>query len=113
MTGALHIIEQLQAAQSQREIAGYLLRVPDAIVVSHGVQLSAECVRKHFEAGKTFLDWRAAGLVAVRDAHGMMPDGVAFDIEAWRYTLSNFSAGRTPELPTFMGENGGSIANQA
>jgi hypothetical protein len=111
----LHIIENIRASKSGREISGYLLRIPDAIVVTHGAQLQLECVAGSapFAAGAKFIAMREASLSAVRDAHGMLPDGIAFELEAWRHTLSNFSAGRTPELPTFMGENGGSIANQA
>lgn len=106
----MHIVEKVRTAKSTREIAGTLLRVPDAIVLSHGVQLSAESVRQHFAAGKAFLDVRAAGLHAVRDAHGLMPDGLSFDIEAWRHTFSEYAAGRrSTDTPGFMpvrGTNG-------
>jgi hypothetical protein len=102
VTDALHIIDELRAAATGRAIAGLLLRVPDAIVLSHGVQLQAECMRKRFAAGATFLDHRAAALAAVRDAHGLIPMSLGLEVESWRETFSVFAAGRRGELPDYM-----------
>jgi hypothetical protein len=104
----LYFVERVQEAGGGREIAGLLLRVPDAIVLSHGVQLMAECERKRFRAGATFLTYRAAALSAVRDVHGMLPASMGFELEAWRETFSRFAAGHQT-LPDFMrGTDGGS-----
>lgn len=94
MTDALHIIDQLQDATSNRERAGILLRVPDNVLLTYGVQLAAACERAQFAGGATFIIKRCAGLSAVRDAHGLMPWRLAFDIEGWRGTLSEFAAGK-------------------
>lgn len=97
----LHIVAQVQQAKGGREIAGRLLRVPDAIILSHGVQLQAECERKRFHAGAVFLTYRAAALNAVRDVHGILPSSIAVELEAWRETFSRFAAGHQA-LPDFM-----------
>lgn len=102
----LHIVEQVREARTARAIAGLLLRVPDTIVLSHGVQLQAECARKRFAAGAVFLTHRAAVLHAVRDAHGILPPSVALELEAWRETFSRYAAGHQ-ELPEdFRGTDG-------
>lgn len=102
MTDAIHIIEQLQQAGSGQEIAGYLIRVPDAIVLSHGVQMQAECARHIFAAGVSFLNLRQSALQSVRDAHGLLPTWMGVEIELWRHTLSRYAAGERNALPDFM-----------
>lgn len=101
MTDAFHIVEELRLAQSNRERAAWLLRVPDGIVQSHGVQLQAECALQ-FEAGVAFLNLRGSAINSVRDAHGLLPDWIGKELELWRFTLSRFAAGQGGELPSFM-----------
>lgn len=101
MTDALHIVQQLQLASTGREIAGLLLRVPDTIVLSHGVQMQAECARHIFAAGVSFLHLRQAALHSVRDAHGLLPTWLGNELELWRHTLSRYAAGEGA-IPDFM-----------
>ncbi len=102
----LHCIEQIREAATGREIAARVLRIPDAILFTHGAQLQAECARHHppFAAGATFLLLREVALSAVRDAHGLLPTSMALELEAWRETLSRFAGGHTESLPGFMQE---------
>lgn len=105
----MFFVTKIREAATAREIADLLLRVPDAIVLSHGVQLGAESEKMRFGAGAMFLIHRAAGLSAVRDAHGLMPERIAGEIEAWRETFSRFAAGqRRSATPGGVMPDGGS-----
>lgn len=102
----LWCIEQIRTAKSGREIAAYVLRIPDAIVVTHGAQLQAECLRASppFAAAGVFISLREANLHLVRDAHGLVPTSFGLELEMWRETLSRFAAGHPEPLPAFMQE---------
>lgn len=100
----LYCREQIRQAGDGREIAGYIIRLPDALVASHGAQLQLECAEQTFAAGVTFLQLREAALHAVRDAHGLIPHSIGVELELWRHTLSRYAASDRRELPPFMTE---------
>lgn len=110
LDNVLWCVQQIRTAGSGREIAGYVLRIPDAILFTHGAQLQAECVAGKFAAGAVFLRQREAILHAVRDAHGLIPEHLTLELESWRATLSFYAAGGMAQLPDFMG--GARVANQ-
>lgn len=100
--GAFKLIEELQQAVGARTRAKILLRCPDAIMLSHGEQLGLECRRHMFDAGWEFCQIRRALLSAMRDEHGLLPDPVAGEAEAWRVAMSRYAAGA--DLAKFFSE---------
>lgn len=89
----LQLIEDLEQAIGNRKRAEILLRCPDAIMLSHGHQMGAECRRHDFEAGWEFCMVRHAALSAMHDVAGLLPGPVAAELELWRIALSRFAAG--------------------
>lgn len=93
MSANFPIVDQLHAAKSNRDRAGVLLRISDAVLLPFQSQISLACTLGRFEAGSSFIAWRVAALCATRDAHGLLPDLVATELEQWRVTLSKYAAG--------------------
>lgn len=91
--GELPLVEQIAEAGSPAALAALLLRVPDALVLSHGVDLSAACAALSFPLGEHFVLRRSVALHAVRDAHGLMPGLMAAEIETLRVALSRLASG--------------------
>ena len=72
-----------------------LLRLSDGLVLEHGGEIRTTCRRLSFAAGEAFINQRLVALLAVRDAHGMLPGSMARELEFWREAMSNFAgAGR-------------------
>lgn len=95
--GVLYILDQLTRADTNRDRARLLLRVPDAIMLSHASLFAGECRRRRFEAGWEFCIMRQALMSATRDEHGLLPELPARELEAWRVALSRFAAGENVE----------------
>lgn len=89
------LAEQLEEAGSAAAMAALILRVPDAVLVTHGVHIEAACAALGFRLGAEFILARSVALHAVRDAHGLMPAALAERIELERVALSRLSAGGT------------------
>lgn len=87
----LHIVEQLQLAQSRAEVAQILLRVSDAVLMTHGEVMTAECRRLRFPEAVTFIDLRLSVLDAVRDRSGRLPDRIAGPVENWRIAFAAYA----------------------
>lgn len=85
------LVEQIENAPSKRAMAQSLLRVPDAIVLSHGNALMAACRRARFNEGAQYLTMRQLALDAVRDRSGRLPDAVALPLENWRVSFAAFA----------------------
>lgn len=84
MSDRLHLIEQLRAATGQPAMAGMLLRLPDALVLEHQIEILRACREQRFSAGAQFVDIRVAALCALRDRVGRLPDREAGTLEQWR-----------------------------
>lgn len=89
----LFIVEKLDDATSNRERAGIVLRVPDAIMMTYGAVIASACRKGGFEAGWEFCQIRNSLLHATRDEHGLLPRLPAAELEHWRVALSTFAAG--------------------
>lgn len=98
-TDTFPVITQLLDAGSHQERALQLLRLPDALVMSHGADIIAACRGVQFDAGAAFLLYRSTGLNLVRDAHGMLPEAQARELEAWRVAMSELVAGKGDGIP--------------
>jgi hypothetical protein len=96
---AFPIFDQLAAATSNRERATILLRLSDGLVLEYGTGIIAACRALKFAAGAAFINERLAGLLAVRDAHGLLPQWRANAAEAWRMAISEFAAGKGDGVP--------------
>lgn len=107
MIDAAKCLDALRRCSTGRDVAAACLRIPDGVILGIGAQLQAECARKHFAAGAAFLELRAAALNSERDVHGLLPDWLGTELEAWRFTFSQYAAGRRaiPD-PGFGGANG-------
>lgn len=108
-SGHSPIIHQLVDAATHQERAAQLLRLSDGLIHAIGPELRLACHQLRFAAGEHFLAVRMAAVLALRDAHGLLPEGVARQAEYWRETMSRFAAsGADP-----AGFSGESQHNQA
>ena len=87
------VARRLLEAGSDRDRAAMLLRLPDAIMASEADALSEACRTAGFHHGVSFVEMRANALHRVRDAHGLLPEPVAVELEAYRLGLSKYVAG--------------------
>lgn len=87
------VATMLEAAQTVPALAALLLRVPDALILSHGLELEMACGALDFLPGAEWLLERGNALHQVRDAHGLVPAGTATRLEALRENLSRLAAG--------------------
>lgn len=79
-----HVAHQILVAQTDRERAAILLRLPDDIVVTRGHLLREACTARSFPMGATFLEHRLAALTATRDRDGKLPEHHVRSLEIWR-----------------------------
>lgn len=96
---AFPVANMIRSAASHQERAQLLLKLSDAGLIGHHVDIDRACAQSGFAAGQSFLVWRVAALCRTRDAHGLLPDVLARELDAWRQVLSLVAAGTTP-LPT-------------
>ncbi|MEP4423914.1 MAG: hypothetical protein ABJ354_20940, partial [Nitratireductor sp.] len=89
----LPIIRQMQDAGDDRGRALVLLACPDAVLLKYHPVFSACCARAAFAPGVDYVELRVAAMHAARDAHGLMPAGLARMLETCRVALSGFAAG--------------------
>lgn len=77
------IAREIVEASGPARRAAILLRVPDAIVLSHGDVLAAACRSCGFAMGVMFLDQRSAVLHARRGPDGRVPRHFLDTLEIW------------------------------
>lgn len=87
------LARRLLSAGSNRDRAGMLLRVPDAVVLEQADALAEACRQAGFHPGADFITLRGVELHRVRDIHGMLPEAGAAVLEGYRVSLSRFVAG--------------------
>lgn len=87
------VADQLRDAPSHRERAAMLLRLSDTALLGGQVDMVQALEQVGFAAGQSFMAWRVAALCRTRDAHGLMPDDVAQELEFWREAMSRFAVG--------------------
>jgi len=90
---AYPVANMIRAAGSNQERAQQLLKLSDAALLGHHVEIELACIQSGFAAGQTFLVYRVAAMCRTRDAHGILPDPIARELEAWRLTMSRVAAG--------------------
>lgn len=90
---AYPVANQIREAKSNRARALQLLQLSDAALLDHHVEIELACIQCGFAAGQAFLVYRIAALCRTRDVHGILPDHIALELEAWRLTMSRIAAG--------------------
>lgn len=95
MTDSPHspIVDQIRGAGSKAEIAEKLLKLSDAVLLAHHVDIELVLAQVGFGAGSTFIVYRVTALCRNRDAHGMLPHSIAHELEGWRGIMSRIAAG--------------------
>lgn len=88
------IIRDIQEAKTDADRAEILLRLSDAMLLKYSEVFIASCNRAGFVDGVAFVTARYAALVAVRDAHGQVPERNTALVEDIRQALSHFVAGK-------------------
>lgn len=78
------VAREVIEASSDARRAAILLRLPDAVVVTHGEVVAAACREIQFDAGVHFLGHRLAVLHATRLPSGALPDHCTATLEIWR-----------------------------
>ena len=89
MRNMLPIISQMHEAESDRERASILLRVPDLVLMKYREVFEAACRRAGFQTGLEFINWRRAGWSAVRQVDGSPRP----DFEKVRRAFAAFASG--------------------
>lgn len=77
------IAREIAEATSHARRAAILLRLPDAIVLSHGDALATACRSCDFAMGVMFLTQRSAVLHVRRGADGKVPEHFTQTLEIW------------------------------
>lgn len=90
------LVEQLLEAKSRPVLAALLLRMPDFIVWEHHNEVLMACLSLNFEEGRRFGHLRHLAGMRVRDAHGLIPQSMAIEIEELRQVLSRLASGEAP-----------------
>lgn len=90
---AFPVANQIRAAKSHQERAGLLLRLSDAALLAGHVEIELALGQTGFAGGHMFVVWRISALCRQRDAHGLLANTTARELEAWRETLSRIAAG--------------------
>lgn len=86
------VVGQLLAAGSHAERAEILLRLSDAVLLAYPMPIAEACAAKGFVDGQLFAALRAALLCRTRDAHGLLPERPAAELEGLRVVLSGIAA---------------------
>lgn len=92
MNAQLPVIREIHEAESDRERASILLRVPDTVLMKYREVFEAACRRVGFDTGLEFINWRRAGWSAVRQADGSPRS----DFEKVRRAFAAFASGERP-----------------
>lgn len=101
------VADQIRNAGSHAERAQILLKLSDIALIGGQGDLQDACKQCQFAAGDLFITWRINALCRTRDAHGLMPNWLAHEVELWREAMSRIAAGvpmlspareQTPEL---------------
>lgn len=87
------VVDQLIEAGSNQERAGILLRLSDGVVYERGHEIGLWCMHNGFAGGHLHLQQRIVAMLRVRDAHGLLDDYTATQLELDRQALSRFAAG--------------------
>ncbi|MGZ5905147.1 MAG: hypothetical protein ACXWKQ_07350 [Reyranella sp.] len=86
------LAEQLLQARSASALAALLLRISDAVILSHGRDIVGACEATAFPEGALLVKERTVALHAVRDAHGLLPAAMAARLEGYRQNISRIAA---------------------
>lgn len=87
------IARDIVSASSHARRAEILLRLPDAVVLSHGDVLAAACREAEFIMGVHFLTQRSAVLFANRGLDGQLPEHCTRTLTIWHRGMASI-AGR-------------------
>lgn len=87
----LPLIREMHDAADDRDRAGILLILPDAVLMKHREIFEAACHRARFEAGLQFIAARHAAWHQKRLDDGTLPDG---PLDTMRAALAAFAYGR-------------------
>lgn len=69
-------IDELAAAETDRDRALWLLRAPSSLLLSHQLEIRAVIASVGFMPGLTAIAAEVAALCAVRDRHGYTPESM-------------------------------------
>lgn len=83
-----HVVEQIEAAPNNREIAKLLLRISDMVLATKHVEIAAAVRRRKFTAGVQFIDLRLSTLCSQRDRFGLLPVETAETIADWTMAMA-------------------------
>jgi hypothetical protein len=87
------IAAMVRDADSHADRARLVLRVPDAIVASHGTEIQDACLEAGFKIGALYITVRSALLNATPDKQGRTPPEYVRNAEMWRRALFAMSLG--------------------
>lgn len=90
---AFPVANRLIEASSHAERAAILLQLSDAALLARPFELGRACAAVGFVDGQCFVAVRAALLCHTRDAHGLLPEREAAELEQLRLGLSHLAAG--------------------
>lgn len=90
---AFPVANRLIEAGSHAERAAILLQLSDAALLARPEELAAACSMVGFPDGHLFVATRTALLCHTRDAHGLLPEREAAELEQLRLGLSHLAAG--------------------
>lgn len=107
------VASALTNAAGPASVATILLRLSDRLVLACADELEEECRRRDFAPGAAFIVSRAAALRAVRDAHGLLPEHLAANVEGFRRALSEFAARKRAEDTPLVGSETGELVGDA
>lgn len=96
LSGNFPVVDQIAAAPGREAIATILLQAADSILFHAAGELVVACHRAGFPEGETLIMARMTVLLAVRDAHGVLPWRKAQTLEYLRGVFSDFAAGKAP-----------------
>lgn len=98
------VADQIRDAANHAQRATILLKLSDAALLGGAVDLELACSETRFAAGNFFIDFRVSALCRTRDAHGVLPEDLAYEVEMWRQALSQIAAGKAPAISTMIRE---------
>jgi hypothetical protein len=94
------VADQIRDAANHAQRATILLKLSDAALLGGSGDMEVACADAGFAAGTFFIIYRVAALCRTRDAHGVLPTDLAYEVEMWRQALSHIAAGTAPAVST-------------
>lgn len=96
------VADQIRDAANHAQRATILLKLSDAALLGGAADLEMACSDMRFAAGTFFITFRVSALCRTRDAHGVLPEPIAYEVEMWRQALSQIAAGKVPAIATMI-----------